>query len=188
MSRHGIMLPNNTMDDDKEKSGKDQAAVMYDGCILDDCIGRLIQSLPEITFIYINDSCHSETQYKLLPDLIDGKLTISKSLSKDYVPSKNNILDIVQLESLFTKQDYKQRCTVISLASSLDTQPSLDVQLNGVAQGLFTGTLLKILRDNPTIRVKDIQAQLRKQIGYQQTPVVQIEGLNTKKVSSLKLF
>ena len=77
MSRHGMSMNRDLMDKDKVKElaginpddktpySGDQAAVMFDGVIVDDCFLRLFLDLPKVKLIYWNDSCHSATQYKV---------------------------------------------------------------------------------------------------------------------------
>lgn len=182
-SRHGSSLEGDYLTKDEEK---DEAAVMYDGFIVDDCFMRMFKTLPKCTVIYINDSCFSESQYKALRLDIDveelekiSALQITpKVLSSQYKPSKNNILDEGQLAKLIPDEK-TLLATIISISGCRDTQTSSDAFLDGKYQGALTWGFLKMLKDNPLIKIADIQSTLRKILkkkGFEQEPVVLIEG------------
>jgi Caspase domain len=170
MSRHGSTLPG-SMDQDEIQ---DQCAVMYDGLIVDDCFLRIFKLLPECKLIYINDSCHSATQFKVFQPGFAFKHTArSKDVSK--VP-KSKYLDINKLNQLFPANPTILSCSLISIAGCLDTESSLDVFINDVPRGAMTYTLFKIIKEQPDIKLVDLEGKLRSQIEFNQTPTVVFEG------------
>lgn len=170
MSRHGSTL-RGSMDNDEVE---DQCAVMYDGLIVDDCFLRIFKLFPECRLVYINDSCHSATQYKVFEPGFAFKNT-ARSTDVSQVP-KNRYLDINKLDQLFPANPAILSCSLISIAGCLDTESSLDVFIDGTPRGAMTNTLFKIVEEQPDIKFTELEAKLRSQIGYNQTPTVNFEG------------
>ncbi len=190
MSRHGMSLDQQVMDNDKEHSSGtysgDQAAVMYDGVIVDDCFWRLFMDLPKVKLIYVNDSCHSGSQYKVASIPIPGnerKYRKARGVSKDYLPKKNNVLDLVQLEKVFGKPVSKdQKFDLISISGCQDHETSADAYIGGKYAGALTYCLLSSLYTYPKKSLKELSEVLNQSIkanGFDQNPKITIEGDQT---------
>lgn len=192
MSRHGMSLGENVLDkkDDREiealnpdgnKYSGDQGAVMHDGVIVDDCFWRLFTSLPAVKLVYLNDSCHSATQYKVLNSL---KLGLAyrkyRSVSKDYLPKKDQVVDLEQLDKLIPAvPDNKLKCTLVSVAGCQDHEYSADAHIGGKYQGAMTAYLVELLKKNPNATPAELKTQLPVRLkagGYDQNPQINIEG------------
>ena len=187
MSRHGMSLDQNVMENDVEQStpqySGDQAAVMYDGVIVDDCFWRLFMDLPKIKLIFINDSCHSGSQYKVASIPVPGnerKYRKSKGVSRDYLPKKDNVLDVAQLEKAFGKPTNKdQKFDLISISGCQDNETSADAYIGGKYAGALTYCLLSSLYTYPKKTLRELQVVLNQSIkanGFEQNPKVIIEG------------
>jgi hypothetical protein len=195
MSRHGMSLDQNMMDNDKEHTGPvysgDQAAVMHDGIIVDDCFWRLFMDLPKVKLIFINDSCHSGSQYKVASPTIPGserKYRKAKSAPKEliynkYTAKKDVVLDLAQLEKAFGKpKNTTPQFDLISISGCQDDQTSSDAYLEGKYQGALTFALLSTLYNNTKLALSQ-QMELVNQIlsanGFEQKPKLTIEGDQT---------
>lgn len=186
MSRHGMSTGENYMDKDKEVErggyGGDQAAVMHDGIIIDDCFWRLFLDLPKVKLIFINDSCHSGSQYKAALPLPGQEKMYRKarSVGKEYIPKPGNVLDLVQLEKNFGKPVNKTpKFDLISVSGCQDWQVSMDAYLNGKFQGAMTAGLLTILRNypnKPLVEQEKLLNEWLKANGFEQNPKITIEG------------
>jgi hypothetical protein len=187
MSRHGMALGMNVIESDVEggtgEYSGDQAAVMYDGLIVDDCFWRLFMDLPKVKLIFINDSCHSGSQYKVASITLPGQeknYRKARSVGKEYMPKKNNVLDTAQLEREFGKpKNTERKFDLISISGCQDNETSSDAFLGGKYAGAMTYCLLSTLYKNPrkslTAIGKDL-ALLLKQQGFAQNPKITVEG------------
>jgi len=178
------------MDNDVEHSSGtysgDQAAVMYDGVIVDDCFWRLFMDLPKVKLIYINDSCHSGSQYKVASIPVPGnerKYRKARGVSKEYLPKKNNVLDLVQLEKAFGKPTSKdQKFDLISISGCQDDETSADAYISGNYAGALTYCLLSNLYTYPKKTLRELEVILNQSIkanGFEQNPKIIIEGDKT---------
>lgn len=192
MSRHGMSLGMNVLDSDTEMVGKssegevikgDQAAVMYDGVIVDDCFWRLFLDLPKVKLIYINDSCHSGSQYKVANIALPGKEKAyrkARSIGKEYLPKKDNVLDTAQLEREFGKpKNAERKFDLISISGCQDNETSSDAYLNGKYAGAMTYCLMSVLNTNGRQSLTEVGKKLTamlKQQGFAQNPKITVEG------------
>jgi len=191
MSRHGMSLGSNLLDKDTEFSGKDidgnivegdQGAVMYDGVIVDDCFWRLFLELPKVKLIYLNDSCNSASQYKLANLILPGNESSyrkARSVGKEYLPSKDNVLDLKQLEREFPKSKKKQLFDLVSISGCQDNETSSDAFLGGQFNGAMTYCLLGLLYRNQNVTPKELKESLPtrlKVFNFSQNPQINIEG------------
>lgn len=191
-SGHGMSLDMNVLDrkNDTEIGGTnedgtiysgDQGSVLHDGVIVDDVYWRLLLTLPRVKVIYINDSCHSATQYKLMNSVKTGNAyRKARSVSRDYLPTKNNVLDLAQLDKNVPKPVNEElKCTLISIAGCQEYEYSQDAYLDRKYQGAATCCLMSIYQHNPAPTPKQIKEQLPillKSRGFTQHPQVNIEG------------
>lgn len=194
-SGHGMSIDANLLDKlgDKETSGKnsdgtvysgDQGAVLHDGVIIDDVYWRLLLGLPKVKVIWINDSCHSATQYKLMSSLKTGHAyRKTKSVGKAYMPSKDNVLDLVQLDKLVPKpKNTELNCTLVSIAGCQDHEYSIDAYIGGKYQGAMTAALATILKETPKATPEQLKVSLAKALkarGFEQNPQINVEGSQT---------
>jgi len=201
MSRHGMSLGDSYMDKDKEGTYKvtekddegkdvkvtysgDQAAVMYDGVIIDDCFWHLFCSLPKgIKLIYINDSCFSGTQYRVASVPLPGKekeYRKARGVDKEYLPTKDNVLDVTQLEREFPKPANSDlSCDFIYIGGCQDWQTSADAYLNGKFCGAMTYSLMTALNNighQPLKQLRDRTIEVCKTSGFDQIPKFEIIG------------
>lgn len=192
MSRHGMSLGANVLDvqGDIETKAKnpdgevyegDQAAVMHDGLIVDDCFFRLFKLLPEgVNLTYWNDSCHSATQYRVsVSPLAPEKYQKARAVSSEYVPAKDRILDLKQLDRLIPKTDGPLKCSLLSLAGCQDHEYSADAYIGTTYQGAFTAYMIKALKTSPTLPASETVSKAKsylKMYQYDQNPQLNIEG------------
>jgi hypothetical protein len=192
MSRHGMSLGINVLDqkgDTETTQGGikgDQAAVMYDGVIVDDCFWRLFMLLPKVKLIFINDSCHSGSQYRVANFNLSGKAKNTpyrkaRSVGREYLPKKDNVLDTEQLDREFGKipADAVQEFDLISISGCQDWQTSSDAYFNGKYAGAMTYCLLSALHSNsrqPLSALGKRLTALLKQKGFDQEPKITVEG------------
>jgi metacaspase-1 len=191
MSRHGMSLGMNVLDrkgDEEVEQGEykgDQAAVMYDGLIVDDCFWRLFLDLPKVKLIFINDSCHSGSQYKVANLDLSGKgkplpYKKARSVGREYMPSKDNVLDTVQLEREFGKPANKERrFDLISISGCQDWETSADAYLNGKYAGAMTYCLMSALNTSGRKSLSEVAKQVvtdLKEKGFAQNPKIIVEG------------
>jgi len=174
MSRHGMSMLRNHLEQDTEIRAEnedgniysgDQAAVMHDGVIVDDCFWRLFSDLPKVKIIYWNDSCHSATQYKVaLSPKGKWKATapIPRSVGPEYMPAKDRVLDLVQLNTLFPKTTKKPDFTLVSLAGCQDHEYSADAYINKKYHGAFTFCALEHLSKNPKATFLELSEAVKK--------------------------
>lgn len=191
MSRHGMSLGKGVLDNDAETSkvvsdgvfSGDQAAVMHDGIIVDDCFWRLFLELPRVKLIYLNDSCHSATQYKLA-DLqlfkeAQHKYRARRAVSNTYLPAKNKVLDLAQLDKLFPSSKKEPLFTLVSIAGCQDWEFAADAFINRKYQGAFTFALLNALnkkKDSTPRELIESVPKILKSRGFTQNPQINIEG------------
>lgn len=192
MSRHGMSLGANVLDvkDDLETKAQnpdgevyegDQAAVMHDGLIVDDCFFRLFKLLPEgVNLTYWNDSCHSATQYRVsVSPLAPEKYQKARAVSSEYVPAKDRILDLKQLDRLIPKTDGPLKCSLLSLAGCQDHEYSADAYIGTTYQGAFTAYMIQALKTSPTLSASETVSKAKsylKMYQYDQNPQLNIEG------------
>lgn len=188
MSRHGASIGQDVMDKDPETEGKnkdgtmykgDQGAVMYDGFIVDDCFWRLFSTLPKVKLIYLNDSCHSATQYKVTPGKRKGKYARPKTIPPEYLPQKDRFLMVNQLDKVFPKTKEEPKFDLISLSGCQDHEYSLDAYLNRKYQGAFTCYFLEYIKNNPKATPEEIKKEVTKTLHSKelmQSPEVRVEG------------
>ena len=192
MSRHGMSLGENVLDtlgDTEISKGEfsgDQAAVMHDGLIIDDCFWRLFSMLPKVKLIFLNDSCHSATQYKLANLILPGKESkyiARRAVSNSYIPIKDKIVDLRQLEKLFPKPNTEvPKCTLVSLSGCQDHEFSADAYISRKYQGAFTFALLTAILAKPNSTPRELSTSVKAilaQRGFNQNPQVNIEGDQT---------
>lgn len=205
MSRHGMSLNIDLLDVDivpetagRNKDGSnykgDQGAVMYDGVIVDDCFWRLFLDLPKVKLIYINDSCHSATQYRASLSPTHGAKRIPRTVSSDYMPEKGKIISLPQLDVLFGRAanvSGQLNCTLISIAGCQDFEYSMDAFLENKYRGAMTTGLLVTLKDNPAISIGEIQDKVTAYLAkrrFNQNPQIKIEGINKELIQTQPLF
>lgn len=188
MSRHGMSIGANVLDrtgDDEVKKGEysgDQGAVMYDGVIVDDCFWRLFLQLPKVKLIYINDSCHSGSQYKVANITLPGKESgyrKARSVGKEYLPKKDNVLDVQQLNKEFPSEGKEQKFDLISISGCQDWETSADAYFNGKYAGAMTYCLLSVLYSSgrkPLSQIGKALSTMLKQRGFEQNPKITVEG------------
>ena len=192
MSRHGASLGENVMDreGDVEVSGRnrdgyfysgDQAAVMYAGMIPDDCFWMLFSNLPKVKLIFWNDSCHSATQYRtaLLPGGRNRLDIIPRVADRAYLPGRNRMLDVRQLEAEFPKIDKSPEFTLVSLAACQDTEYAADARMGNKFQGAFTALGLSLIGKNLRISPEDFSKKIgpiMRANGFPQKPQVNVVG------------
>ena len=191
-SGHGMSLDMNVLDKkgDKEFGGTnddgtiysgDQGAVLHDGVIVDDVYWRLLLGLPKVKVIWVNDSCHSATQYKLANSFkLGNAYRKPRSVSKDYLPTKDNVLDLGQLDRLVpTSTNTELKCTLISIAGCQEHEYSQDAYLDRKYQGAATACLMgiyaKIAAPTPN-QLKELLPKALVARGFTQHPQVNIEG------------
>ena len=188
MSRHGMSLGKNVLENDSEiKKGEysgDQAAVMFDGVIVDDCFWRLFMDLPKVKLIFINDSCHSGSQYKVADLTIPGVKPLpyrkARSVGREYLPKKNNVLDVAQLDKEFgPPKNADRKFDLISISGCQDWETSADAYLNGKYAGAMTYCLLSALHTSGRKSLTEVGKQMAamlKQQGFEQNPKITVEG------------
>lgn len=191
-SGHGMSIDENLLDKlgDKETGGTnqdgtvysgDQGAVLHDGVIIDDVYWRLLLTLPKVKVIWINDSCHSATQYRLMSGIRSGNAyRKAKSVSKEYMPSEDNVLDLVQLDKLVPKpKNTELICTLVSVSGCQDYEYSADAYVDGKYQGALTAMLASVLKTAPKSTPEQLKvtlAEALKKRGFEQNPQINIEG------------
>lgn len=191
MSRHGASLGGNYFENDQEVSGVnpddgekysgDQGAVMHDGIIVDDCFYRLFSRLPKVRIIYWNDSCHSESQYKAanIPGIGRKRLFSVRAMPREYMPAKDKVLDLKQLEAEFPKPNKDFSATLVSISGCKDVEYSADAKIGGRFQGAFTAYGIQTVLKNPNITPaqleKELQSVLRRN-QFTQTPKATVIG------------
>jgi hypothetical protein len=183
-SSHGALTGSNYMDKDKEDKGGDQVTCLYNGLVLDDVWQRLMRLYPKgCTFIFIWDTCHAETAYKIfeigtqnvLVDILPKTCDVSKV-------SVANYFDVQKLEKLVPYSKKTFQGTLLSLTSCLENQTSKDGKYENMYQGFFTYSLLKALTSNPNLSFDEMSAIKIDMEEGDQTPVFKKSGkkINTK--------
>jgi metacaspase-1 len=191
MSRHGMSLGADYMGTDPEVSSKvgkdtysgDQGAVMHDGIIVDDCFWRIFSLLPKgVKIIYLNDSCHSGTQYKVADIVLPGTspegYNKPRSVGREYMPSKDNVLDTVQLEREFPAGRLAE-FDLVSISGCQDWETSADAYIGRKYQGAMTAALLASLYRRPKSSPEELgreMTRLLKANGFPQQPLIVVEG------------
>lgn len=193
MSRHGMSIGKDVLDvtgdeitgtnpEDGEKYSGDQAAVMHDGVIVDDCFWRLFKQLPKVKLVYINDSCHSATQYRVAigPDgKRKGRYVAPRAVDSTYLPAKDRCLDLVQLDKVFPNVPGDLKCTLVSVSGCQDFEYSADAYINRRFNGALTRTLIEVLTQKPATTPLELRTLLQKELRrrkFTQTPQINVEG------------
>ena len=139
--------------------------------------------LPKVKVIFINDSCHSGSQYKLAGLSIDENSPLYRkvrAVSNEYIPVKNKYFDLVQLEKVFGKPKSKeQKFDLISISGCQDWETSADAYIGGKYQGAMTYALLTSLgkkRNASPDELSKSMATTLKSRGFEQNPLVTVVG------------
>ena len=146
-SSHGSQLPDLNRDED---DGLDETVCMYDGQIVDDEIYQLLGEFKRGVRIFVlSDSCHSGTVLKFSPsgDPVStppppGRIPRGMPIelvARTYRANQNMYDPILKNRSLVVARDAIQASALL-MSGCMDNQTSSD----GVFNGLFTGTLLRV--------------------------------------------
>lgn len=145
-SSHGGQVPDY---DGTETDGMDETICMFDGQIIDDELEKAWSKFqPGVRIVFVSDSCHSGTVAREL--FSDRERTINTTPAVRAVPLHvQNSIAVAQSLKLRTikalaREHHDIRASVLALGACQDSQTAMDGSVNG----LFTGTLLNVLRLN----------------------------------------
>lgn len=157
-SGHGTYVPDRNGD---EADGYDEALYLYDGPLVDDDIGEILQGIPEgATVIILLDSCFSGTATRSLMRKrksvkINDKMKVRPKVRKRFAKSVD--------------------MNWITFSGSGEHQTSADAYIEGDYHGAFTWYAFKVLNPLYTYRLWcDATRAALNSAGYSQIP--QIEG------------
>jgi hypothetical protein len=151
-SGHGGQLPDLS---DDEPDGYDETWCLYDGELVDDELHLALGDFAEgVRILVLSDSCHSGTVTKMLLHRAmaatgsgDGPSPKLRFMPWDVAArvyrANRAFYDPILKSEKLRKAEESVKASVLLISGCQDNQFSLD----GMANGLFTGTLLKVWKD-----------------------------------------
>jgi hypothetical protein len=146
-SSHGGQLPDLNGD---EVDGQDETLCMFDGEIVDDELyGALAAFKTGVRVVVVSDSCHSGTVTRLFTPGHSGERAADGSKRVRTMPpdvalatyhQNHEFYDPILSDKRLKEARQSLKASVLLIGGCQDNQTSLD----GWANGLFTGTLLKV--------------------------------------------
>jgi len=156
-----------------EADSYDEAIYLYDGAVIDDDIGKALQSIPDgATVCLMFDSCFSGT--------------VTRILNRSKHPAKNKFMPMKDIPVRKKKRIRfpKSEMKWIVYSGCKEDETSADAYLSGEYHGAFTYFALKVLTTDMTYKqwIEAINMQLPNK-NYTQTPTMEgNELLFTKQV------
>lgn len=180
-SSHGGQVPNYDLRGD-ESDGMDETICMFDGEIIDDELANIwAAASPGVRIMMVSDSCHSGTVERVFSNVLPDrpKNRAMPALTARLTYEKNKAF----YDSL-PRGAVKIRASVLALGACTDDQTASD----GAVNGLFTGTLLEVLRLNSTGTPGHVLRLVKEKMPATQTPKYTFVGVRMPAFEAAPLF
>lgn len=171
-SSHGGQVPDY---DGDEFDDRDETICMYDRQLLDDELELAwSQFRRDVRILFVSDSCHSGTMCRAR---IPVSVGVSTMLSRAAPPTvlarvaAGNV-DLYRGLQSAAREREPIKASLLSLSACADNQTAMD----GVGNGLFTGSLLTILEQYSTENLGRVIKRVGRDIGALQSPQYRYGG------------
>ena len=156
-----------------EADGRDEAFCLYDGILLDNDMGRLMDAFkPGVMVTIFADCCHSGTITRgQIKDLYDKDQPLVR-----YRPPEDDNMAKKLRKFKIRSRVFKARgpgeggATVILLSGCRDDQYSYDASFNGKNFGAFTFNVLKVIDANPDMTVQEFFTAIKAKLPSREYP------------------